>query len=41
VRITLDDDVLALLVLALTLQSAASHFVCDPVDAIVFATISG
>ena len=41
VRIALDDDVPSLFVLALALQAAASHFVCDPVYALVFAAIRG
>jgi hypothetical protein len=41
VRIALDDDVPSLFVLALALQSATSHLVCDPIYAIVFAAIRG
>jgi hypothetical protein len=41
VGIALDDDVLSLFVLALSLQSATSHLVCDSVYAIAFAAIRG
>jgi hypothetical protein len=41
VGIALDDDVLSLFILALSLQSATSHLVCDPVYAIAFAAIRG